>query len=348
MKFLRILISPAAFIYGFVIKVRNFLFDRGIFRIRRVPSRIIAVGNITVGGSGKTPAVIRITELLKSAGYKVGILSRGYLRETKGYQLVSKGSEIDLKVREYGDEIVMVSNECLVPTAVSERRVEGLGRFLKDADLEVVVLDDAYQHRWIHRDLNVLMIDQRFLTKQNYIEQKLIPLGMMREPFSSVNRADIIIINRKFSEKIEVPDELKKYFDKNKTFYGFYETAGVFDLKTHHYYKIGEFNGQQSLVVCGVARPYSFLNVLEQNNINIKNKILFADHKNYTLKEVQNIRKKFYDTNSFSVLTTQKDAVKLAAFSRELDDIDIYYLKINLVIEDEEKFNTRIMGIFNK
>ncbi|MFH1198218.1 MAG: tetraacyldisaccharide 4'-kinase [bacterium] len=346
LKSFRIMLSPVVVIYGFIIKVRNYFFDKGIFHEKKVNAKIIAVGNITVGGSGKTPAVMYITNLLKNAGYKVGILSRGYRRKTKGYLLVSKGEEIDLKVEEYGDEIVMVTNECMVPTAVSERRVGGVNKFLKDVALDAVVLDDAYQHRWIHRDLNIMMIDQRFLTKKETLEQKLLPLGLMREPFSSTDRADIIIINKKFSEKIEIPERLKKFFPAEKTFYGFYEAKGIFDLKTHHFYKIEEFTGQKSLVVCGIARPYSFLNVLEKNKINITNKLLFDDHQEYTVKEVQQIRKKFYDTNSFSVLTTQKDAVKLAAFSRELDDIDIYYLKIDLMVENNEEFNKRIIKIF--
>ena len=99
-----------------------------------------------------------------------------------------------------------------------------------------------------------------------------------------------------------------------------------------------DFQGQKSLVVCGIARPYSFLSILEQNNINIENKLIFTDHKDYSLKEVQKIRKKFYETNAYSVLTTQKDAVKLIYFSKELDDIDIYYLKIELKLDNPGEF----------
>ena len=99
------------------------------------------------------------------------------------------------------------------------------------------------------------------------------------------------------------------------------------------------------MVVCGIAQPFSFLHILEQNDINIDNKILFTDHRNYTNKDIQQIRKKFYDSNSFSVLTTQKDAVKLTNYSRELDDIDIYYLKIEMHIENEEEFEKFILKV---
>ena len=107
-----------------------------------------------------------------------------------------------------------------------------------------------------------------------------------------------------------------------------------------------EFRGQKSLVISGIARPYSFLSVLENQDIDIKNKILFPDHKDYTLTDVEKIRKAFYETNSQSVLTTQKDAIKLTNFSKELDDIDIYYLRIALNIENNSIFHDLILNIF--
>jgi tetraacyldisaccharide 4'-kinase len=165
---------------------------------------------------------------------------------------------------------------------------------------------------------------------------------MMREPFESLNRADFVVINRKFSPKISIPNKLKIYFSNKAVFYSNYIVEGIYDVKDNKKYSIEDFRGQQSLVVCGIARPFSFLRILEENNINIKNKIIFQDHKDYSLKEVHAIRKDFYDTNSFSVLTTQKDAVKLMAFRKELDDIDIYYLKIELVMEEQNKFFDKI------
>ncbi len=213
--------------------------------------------------------------------------------------------------------------------------------------MDTILLDDAFQHRWIYRDLNIVIFDQRFLNKVGQIEQKSLPLGLMREPFSSLNRSDIIIINRKFSEKTEIPEKLKKYFAGKEVFTGFYEEKGIYDVKRHTPFNIKEFQGQKSLVVCGIAKPQSFLRVLEKNSIDITNKMIFPDHKNYSSKEVQKIRKQFYDTNSYSVLTTQKDAVKLTNFSKELDDIDIYFLKIDLKLDDQEKFNELIIKSIN-
>ncbi len=336
-----------AVIYAFIIKTRNKFFDKNIFKTKKVNSKIISIGNITVGGSGKTPAVVHIVEILKKSGIKVGILSRGYGRKSKGYLLVSDGENLKTSVAKSGDEMYLLASECEVPAAVSEKRVDGAKKFLKDAELDAIVLDDAFQHRWIYRDTNILIFDQRFLNKTGSLEQSLLPIGVMREPFSACERADAIIINRKFSKKTDIPFHIKKYLGGKPRFEAFYKAAGIYDVKTHKFYSIEEFKGQKSLVVCGIAQPFSFLHILEQNNINIDNKILFTDHRNYTNKDIQQIRKKFYDSNSFSVLTTQKDAVKLTNYSRELDDIDIYYLKIEMHIENEEEFEKFILKFLN-
>jgi tetraacyldisaccharide 4'-kinase len=344
---IKIIASPSVVIYRFMIRVRNWLFDNKWFKSKKVEAKTISVGNITVGGSGKTPMVIAVTKILKNSGINVGVLSRGYGRKSRGYKLAYDGVGKILPPQVCGDEMYLTVDECNVPGAVSERRVEGARKLIADTGVEAIVMDDAFQHRWIHRDLDIVMFDQRFLLKRAIVHHHLLPLGVMREPFSSVDRADIIVINRKFSPRSQLSDSILKLFDSKKVYYGFYEAEGIYDVKTHKRYSISEFVGQKSLVVCGVARPYSFLKVLETNDIDNKNKLVFGDHKHYTAKEIQTIRKKFYEANTHSVLTTQKDAVKLNSFSKELDDIDIFYLKIELKIEEEEDFKKSLMKIFN-
>jgi len=323
------------------------MFEKKIFNAGKVNAKIISVGNITVGGSGKTPAVMTIASTLKAKGKKVGVLSRGYGRSSLGYIYVSDGNKINSTVDECGDEMFFLSEELKVPTAVAERRVKGAQQFIRDSNVNIIVLDDAFQHRWIHRDIDVVIFDQSFLERAGKIEQKMLPFGFMREKFSSLNRADIIIINRKFSGKTEIPVRLKKYFERRQVFTGYYAAEGIYDVKTHNFFDTKDFQGQKSLVVCGIARPQSFLEALEKNKIDITNKMIFPDHKNYSQKEIQNIRKEFYDTNSYSVVTTQKDAVKFTKYSKELDDIDIYYLKIELKLDEQEKFNELILKSVN-
>lgn len=321
-------------------------FDKGWLKSKEVNSKVISVGNLVVGGAGKTPTVIYITNKLKGMEKKTAILSRGYKRITKGYQLVTDGTEFFKSVDESGDEIYFAAEECKVPAAVAEKRVEGAQRLINKFDLDCVVLDDAFQHRWIKRDLNFLIFEQKFLKVAARIEQKLLPLGSMREPFSSAKRADAIIVNRKFSEKEDLSEKILKHFENKKVFHAYYNATGFYDVKDHKFYEIEEFRGQKSLVVCGIARPHSFYNVLKHNGIDVTNRMNFRDHKSYNNKEIQSIRKEFYDTNSYSVITTQKDAVKLNAFSNEFDDIDIFYLKIELIIEEEKEISEMLTNTF--
>ena len=348
LKCLRIIVSPLVFVYLAITKTRNWFFDKGFFKISRLnDAKVISIGNITVGGSGKTPAVQMLAEMLKLKRKNIGLLSRGYGRSSFGYVSVSDGKSMKTTVDECGDEMYFMCEELKVPAAVAERRVEGATRLIRETGVDTIILDDAFQHRWLYRDIDIVIFDQQFLLKVGQFEQNLLPLGVMRESFNSLERADQIIINRKFSEKAELPAELKKYFRNKSVFTGYYKEKGIFDVKTRNFFDLKEFQGQKGLVVCGVARPESFLDALKKNHIDVTNKMIFPDHKNYSLKEVHDIRKKFYDTNSYSVLTTQKDAVKFNKYSKELDDIDIYYLKIELALDEQEKFNKLILQSIN-
>ncbi|MBK7379776.1 MAG: tetraacyldisaccharide 4'-kinase [Ignavibacteriales bacterium] len=344
MKFLKLILIPFIPAYAAIISIRNFLFDKMFFESKSVNAKVISVGNITLGGSGKTPTVIFITNLLKNENKNVGVLSRGYGRSSTGYQLVSKGSGILTTVEQSGDEMYHTALECKVPAAVCENRVEGAVRLIEETGINFLVLDDAFQHRWIKRDVNLLVFEQRFLLSSDFFVHKLFPTGTLREPFSVVKRADAVIINRKFSEPEDIPIKRKKYFNDVPVFTAHYKAISFIDLNSKQEYNLEEFKGQKSLVVSGIANPFSFLNILRQTNVDTTNKMIFKDHKKYSLKEVERIRKKFYTSNSHSVVTTEKDAVKLSKYSKELDDIDIFYLKIILVMDDETKFKKFLLN----
>ena len=347
MNLIRKILYPFIPIYALVIHVRNWLFDKNIFKADKVSAKVISIGNLTVGGSGKTPAVIYLLNLLKKEGKKVGVLSRGYGRKTNGYLLVSDGEKILAPVDDCGDEIYLTVSECLVPGAVSENRFEGAKKFINDTKIDTIVLDDAFQHRWIKRDIDLVICEQKFLIDKSNLMRTLLPAGNMREPFSSLSRADAVIINRKFSDAAKIPADLEKYFDKKKIFHAKYKTINFVDVIKNTDYAVEEFTGQKSLLVSGIANPYSFINVLSQSKVDTQNRMIFRDHKNYSIKEIEEIRKKFYSTNSHSVLTTHKDAVKLSRYSKELDDIDIFYLKIELEVEEKEEFNEFILSKLN-
>jgi tetraacyldisaccharide 4'-kinase len=275
----------------------------------------------------------------------VGILSRGYRRKSRGYVLVSDGKEILTSVDKSGDEMYHTVLDCKAPAAVCENRVIGAKKLISDTGVDTIVLDDAFQHRWIERDINIMVIEQRFLTDESFFVNNLLLTGTMREPLNSLKRADAVVINRKFTDSTNIPEKFSRYFNDIKVFYGFYEAVGFYDLKSNTQFGLNEFEGQRSLVVSGIARPYSFLNVLSQTKVDTENKLIFRDHQHYTQKDVQMIRKAFYSTNSHSVVTTEKDAVKLTNFSKELDDIDIYFLKIKFKMDDEDSFKDFIFEV---
>lgn len=347
MNIIRFILIPFVPIFALIVKLRNLLFDKKIFNTEEVKAKVISVGNINVGGSGKTPLVIFLVNLLKNEKKNVGVLSRGYGRKSKGYLLVSDGDKLLTDVEMCGDEILLTANECAVPCAVSEKRIDGAKKLISDQHVDTIVLDDAFQHRWIKRDVDLLVCEQRFLISPDFFDHYLLPAGSMRESFSSIERASAVIINRKFSQLREIPDNVKKYFYDKKIFNSFYSAKVFVDIKRKTEYNLSEFEGQKSLVVCGIANPYSFFTALKQTNVDTENYLIFGDHKHYTNKEIQRIRKMFYSTNSHSVVTTQKDAVKLSEYHNELDDIDIFYLKIELVMDELESFKEFLLDKIN-
>jgi tetraacyldisaccharide 4'-kinase len=288
-----------------------------------------------------------LANLLKNEGKKVAVLSRGYGRKAKGYLLVSDGNNILTDVESCGDEILLTANECGVPCAVAEKRIDGARKLISDQKVDTIVLDDAFQHRWIKRDVDLLICEQRFLISPDFFDHYLLPAGSMREPFSSIERASTVIINRKFSQQREIPDNMKKYFENKKMFDAYYSAKAFVDIKRKTEYSLSDFEGQKSLVVCGIANPYSFFTALKQTNVDTENYLIFRDHKYYTNKEIQQIRKMFYATNSHSVVTTQKDAVKLSEYHNELDDIDIFYLKIELMMDNASSFREFLLNKIN-
>ncbi|MBV6510748.1 MAG: Tetraacyldisaccharide 4'-kinase [Ignavibacteriaceae bacterium] len=333
----RFLLWPLVPVYLAVTALRNMFFSAGINRAVKSSVPVISVGNINTGGSGKTPFVIYMSKLLLSLGKKPSVLSRGYGRTTKGYLLAAKEGRLLTSVEKCGDEIYQTVLESGVSAAVSESRVEGAKKLAADTGTDVIVLDDGFQHRWLSRDIDLVIFDVSAWLSHP-AQRTLLPAGNLRELPSAIRRADAVVLNHKFSEKMFFPEEIKKYTAGKKVFNARYSAASFRDVKSGTEYDRNDFNGQKSLVVCGIANPHSFIMALASMGINTAEQMVFRDHKFYTNDEVQLIRKKFYSTNAQSVITTQKDAVKLRQFARELDDIDIYALNIELVMEEAEEF----------
>ena len=191
--FLKYLASPFALVYGFIILCRNSFYNLGFFKSHKLPCTVISVGNLAVGGTGKTPTVIFLAKYLQKKNKKVTILSRGFGRSTRGTILVTDGNDTKFSWQEVGDEPYLMAKLLNgVPIIVDENRVRGGMFAIKNFNADIILLDDGFQHRSIIRDLDFVLINSR--DKQS--DHKLIPSGILREPWLNIDRSSAIILTK--------------------------------------------------------------------------------------------------------------------------------------------------------
>ena len=190
---LRLLLHPLSFLYGLITTLRNYLYDANILSTNKLPCKVISIGNITTGGSGKTPAVEFLALHLQSIGKNVGIVSRGYGRSSKHVRLVTNGFDKPSSWEQYGDEAFLLSqNLNSIPIVVGESKYEAGLKITSEFNLDVIIIDDGFQHRSLYRDLDIALINSKDTQKTH----KLLPLGNLRERISGLKRADMIIYTK--------------------------------------------------------------------------------------------------------------------------------------------------------
>lgn len=310
-------LTPLSWLYGIGVSLRNWMFDVGILRETHFDIPTISVGNITVGGCGKTPHVEYLVRLLKDQ-YKVAVLSRGYKRKSHGFVL----AEDDTPMPRIGDEPFQMKRKFPdIYVAVEKKRRKGIKRLKKDKrtrDVEVVLLDDAYQHRYVKPGLNILLVDyHRIITSD-----ELLPAGRLREPVGAKERADVVIITK-------LPDTLKPidYRVLQKTldlrpYQHLYFTSikykSLVSFHDGHTMNLGEDTKDVDvLLFTGIASPKQILADTEPHFHSVE-MMTFPDHHQFSKSDMEKISGK-YDTMSPSslIITTEKDAARLS----HLDDI---------------------------
>jgi tetraacyldisaccharide 4'-kinase len=325
LKRLRYLLFPFSILYGVVISIRNRLFDKNILRSASFDLPLICVGNLSVGGTGKTPMVEYLIKLLYER-FKVSTLSRGYKRKSKGFKIAGKNSTaVDI-----GDEPMQIHTKFPeITVAVANERVTAIPQLIfENPEIELIILDDAFQHREVKAGLNILLTAYNHL----YPGDILLPAGNLRDEKRSSHRADIIVVTKSKStlneeEKNQIVQQInplshqKIYF--SKIIYG-----DVYEL----------FNGKKAflhadqsiLLICGIADPQP---VLEELNHKIKSLQLmkFPDHHSYNEEDIQKIKKQFLQIsgNNKLILTTEKDAVRLKKFESMFDKIPVAVLPMS-------------------
>lgn len=333
-KSLRYLLLPFALIYGGVILLRNKLFDKNILRSAEFDFPLICVGNLAIGGTGKTPMVEYLIRILNKK-YHVATLSRGYKRKTKGFFIADEKTT----TLEIGDEPMQIHTRFPgITVAVAEERIIGIPQLLTSKEQTgVIILDDAFQHREVKAGLNILLTDFNSLYSNDF----LLPAGNLRDVKSSSKRADIIVVtkcrpNLSSAEKQEIIFHLnplksqKIYFTKIN--YG--EPYHLFSKE------IFDYQGYFVLLLSGIANPEPM--VKEVNSKTGSFSILkYKDHYNFHSSDIKEIKERFTNIAGSKkiILTTEKDAVKLLQFKNELEDFPVYVLPMNHEFLFEEKLN---------
>jgi tetraacyldisaccharide 4'-kinase len=297
--------SPRFTLLGSVFSVgvhsRNALYDRGLFRARRLRGPVVSVGNLSVGGSGKTPFVLLLSELLKARGIKLDILSRGYGRETRGVALVDpEGS-----ARDFGDEPVLMARRLGVPVVVGEDRYEA-GLFAEEKfGAQLHILDDGFQHRALARDFDIVLVTA------DDVRDRLLPRGRLREPLSSLQRADAVVLMSG-------------------------APADAFPLQ-------GKFVWQarrgiwpkcippRPVAFCGIARPRNFFQQLRMAKIEPSAEALYRDHHAYTEKDVRELLELCRAGEGGGFVTTEKDAINLGPHLPALQPLAVVPVRMRLL-----------------
>lgn len=330
------MLSPLGWIYGKIINKRNSLYESGSLRSTSLGVPTISVGNITVGGTGKTPLVAYIAELLAEKGEKVCIISRGYKRENENERvLVSDSKKILVDVKKAGDEPFELANKLIGKAFVlaDANRIAGGIWAKKELGITAFVLDDAFQHLKVKRDLDILTID----ATNPFGNRKTLPSGILREPLENLQRADLIIITRAnlIQNTQNLISEIKK-LNASATIITTQNKISQlirFKDKVKDNFEVNEMISKKFLAFCALGNPDNFFAQLTTEGIKLSFTKSFKDHHFYTQADIERMEIEASKNNAEAFLTTAKDAVKLSELELSLP----YYIVENKMIFDNEK-----------
>lgn len=341
----RYLFIPFSFIYSGILYLRNKLFDKNYLKSASFNFPLICVGNLAVGGTGKTPMVELLIRLLKDK-YRVATISRGYKRKTKGFGIADENTT----ALEIGDEPMQFHQKFPdVTVAVGEERLVAIPQLLQEKpDTEVIILDDAFQHRQVNAGLNILLTEYKNL----YTRDFLLPAGDLRDIKSSAKRAEIIIITKCKNNLTEAERDLIIAELKPAAQQKIYFTSITYSKPYHLFSKqpISISHDTDVLLVCGIANPKPLKEFLTKE-VHTFDMLNYADHHIFDSDDLKDIIKQFTKISSAQkiLLTTEKDAVRMQKFEAELKEFPFYVLPIEhtFMFDGATAFNQSVVNFIN-
>jgi tetraacyldisaccharide 4'-kinase len=328
--------------YRLIINLRNWLYDHNIFREVKLPCPVISVGNITVGGTGKTPCVIWLARMLKSQGFKPAVLSRGYgSKNSSPVNIVSDGNGILVSSAIAGDEPYLIARSLQgIPVITGPKRILTGKTAIDRFGANILICDDAFQHRQIFRDINLVLLDSEKPSGNG----QLLPRGSLREPATALRRANAFILTRT-NEAVKVNIIIAKSASAGKipVFGSSHRPIDAIKGDYSLQLPLSDFKGKKVCAFAGIAKPNSFKKALIEIGAQIISFDIFPDHHRYSLQELKNIRNNFLKNNADLLITTEKDGMRLQEFTEFLNEI--YLLRIELeIIPDENSLKNFILS----
>jgi tetraacyldisaccharide 4'-kinase len=322
------LLEPVAAAYAAGVAIRNALYDRGLVPVTRVPATVVSVGNLTVGGSGKTPTVLWLAAALARRGRRVGVVTRGYGRRRRGVVVVGTDGRALVDPGDGGDEATLVATRLAVPVIAAERRAEGAALACERFGCDTLVLDDGFQHRALARDADLVLVPAEGLPG------RLFPAGPLREPPRALARARAVLALGDESRVSRPPAAPR---GNTPTFVGrVVPTATVVAAEDGvAVHDLAVLPRRSVVAVAGVARPERFWALLGRLGVEVVERLRFADHHPYTAADLDRIRRAAA-VRGRAVVTTEKDLVKLARLEGG-DALGLYALRIEVEVEDGER-----------
>lgn len=327
-RWLARLLRPAGVGYGMLMEARNLFYDRGVFKVHTLPVPVVSIGNLSVGGTGKTPLTLEIAGglLRRNPRLNLGVLSRGYRRKTQDGWLVSDGEKILATVETSGDEPLLVARRLPgVKVFVGADRVAVAKKALARFDLDLLILDDAFQHRRIHRDVDMVVVDG----KRDLAAERVLPAGPMREFPRNIRRASCVVVTGGGTGTVP---GLPKFLPPSvPVFRAELAVASVVEANSGKEVHPGTFAGKPVWAVCGIARPAAFLETLKDLGISVKGWTAFSDHHPYTPADFAEIALRV--GNETAVVTTEKDWVK---WEGRHPFREVYVVSVRMNVENGE------------